>query len=225
MKIISPFKDYYDYLIHQYGEDKSIIYHRNHIVANDTISKECKKVLRSIPYYSKYSSQGEDNLRFRWLCVCGKYYLLVARGYEKTISGYKYSPYHLVTEKDIIDIRSDYSGGFSRNKIDTNYLVGFESPKLIEIHKFLKTPVFTWDGYGFGDYDVIDNQTRYRIPKLADYGIPSVLPPETIYTRLEYFLVNVMKDAPDSKPPVEIIDKYKITGHGFDLKQSFRHRK
>jgi hypothetical protein len=34
-----------------------------------------------------------------------------------------------------------------------------------------------------------------------------------------------MKESPDIKPPVEIHDKDKITGHGFDLKQSFRHRK
>lgn len=48
MKIISPFRDYYDYLSDQYGVDNNLIYHRNtEINISKTLGDEKAKLLRS----------------------------------------------------------------------------------------------------------------------------------------------------------------------------------
>lgn len=96
---------------------------------------------------------------------------------------------------------------------------------LVKLSKELGTPIFEYDGYDFGEYYIMDGNMYNKIPNLQELGIASVYSPEQLYQDLSYFIGNIMKDNPDINPPVIIEDIHKITGHGFDLKQSFRHRK
>lgn len=61
--------------------------------------------------------------------------------------------------------------------------------------------------------------------RLNDLGFAAIMSAEHAYQEIESYLVNVLRDNPDKIPPVQVEDKIKIGQHGFDLKQSFRHRK
>jgi hypothetical protein len=69
------------------------------------------------------------------------------------------------------------------------------------------------------------NMVSDRIPVLQDVGFASIMSAEQCYQEISHFLGNVLRESPDIKPLVEIDDKYKIIGAGFDTKTSFRHRK
>jgi hypothetical protein len=86
---------------------------------------------------------------------------------------------------------------------------------LVEWSRLLGAPVFTFD-----DRDVDTN-----VPILAHIGMPALRSAEWMYQDLSYFVGNLLRESPDVKPPVEVSDKDKIVEHGFDLRQSFRHRK
>lgn len=64
-----------------------------------------------------------------------------------------------------------------------------------------------------------------KTPRLKDLGLSSLYPAEALYQDIAYFVGNVLHPSPDLAPPVFIADKDKIVQYGFDLKQSFRHRK
>jgi hypothetical protein len=101
---------------------------------------------------------------------------------------------------------------------------------LIPIHNIINQPIFVVEFYGrqdldFGDFTYDGGVIRYYAPVLSELGFPSIYPAEQLYQDISYFIGNEMKPSPDIKPPVEISNDNKIEGHGFDLKQSFRHRK
>ncbi len=64
-----------------------------------------------------------------------------------------------------------------------------------------------------------------HVPILKDIGFNHVQSPEQTYQDISYYMANVLRENPDVVPPVKIADKDRIVQHGFDLKQSFRHRK
>lgn len=65
-----------------------------------------------------------------------------------------------------------------------------------------------------------------NIPRLTEYGFHNNIDAEQLYQNLEYWFGNLRHTpSPDLAPPVTLSDKDRIVQHGFDLKQSFRHRK
>ncbi len=230
MKIISDFKDYYDYLSHQYGVDESIVFNRKPIPNNDYTKSLIKETLDVVIEYKYtldnklYSVGGDKSSRYRWLSVNGILFLT----YQEKID-YIYYPFKLFTQEQ-------YDHFFPKEKYQfhkkiTNYeqLVGNKGfvEKLTKIHVKLNTPVFWFDYSGFGELLFVgdSNTSKFKAPMLSEIGLASVYPADKLFQDISYFIGNVMKESPDIKPPVEIHDKDKITGHGFDLKQSFRHRK
>ena len=63
------------------------------------------------------------------------------------------------------------------------------------------------------------------IPKLQDYGFPKEITAEDIAASADYFVRNLIHEVPDQAPINPMSEKEKILAHGFDLTQSFRHRK
>lgn len=106
------------------------------------------------------------------------------------------------------------------------YSGAHECPNLIHLHRALKAPVFhILDGgaeRGTKDYHYI---IPYRLPVLQEHGFAEVVDPYQMYQDLEYFIANTMNESPDMMPPTEMTNKERIVAAGFDLKQSFRHRK
>ena len=65
------------------------------------------------------------------------------------------------------------------------------------------------------------------ISPFKDYydWVAGIMSAEQCYQEISHFLGNVLRENPDTKPPVQVDDKHKIIGAGFDTKTSFRHRK
>lgn len=189
MKIISKFKDYYDYITHVYGIDELIIYNR--VPFNKDLLFRSGYNMPSISYWRTYKSLSDYS--FRWLCIMGEYYL------QSKLSN----------SNDDFKIIENFVR-ISQNNHDD----------LIKLHKELNSPVFAIVNVTWGTFHIDKN-----IPILSDSGIASIISPEQMYQQLSAFINSVLRDNVDTKPPVQIDDKYKLTQAGFDAKISFRHRK
>lgn len=151
--------------------------------------------------------------RFMWICVCGKYYLLVQ---------YKYEPFQVFTKEEFPTLYKNLitdTNSVTRRFLDYKYsdFVDRFDSNLVEIHKQLKQPVFLVDQYR----NIID-----RVPRLGDYDyFTKNFIPEQMWQNIYSFISNVIRENPDTKPPVEISNNDKIHKAGFDIKTSFRKSK
>lgn len=196
MRIISPFKDYYDYYSKLYGEDNAVTYNRQPFTIKQ--SEQFNKLLRPVHkdvLVTRYSSL--LNHSFTYLVVCNRVYSCVG---GKIISADEYKRLFLDYYRNI-GMKSNYRGGE-------------EYPQLTELSRFLNAPV----------YEVRSENRSYdlylNVPVLANTGIKTS--PGKMYTDIYYFIANVLRNSPDSSPPVEIGNKDRIVAHGFDLVSSFR---
>lgn len=213
MIIKSPFKDYYDFVAHQFGGgDPRVVYVRNRLKPlyhtagqaypdSLVVNTEylCEDDMR--PQEFRY---GIDFTKCSWLVICGKRYLLV----EENLYDLNSKPQMYSEEKN----RKRYIGSLSRAFVD--------------VAKQLRTPVFIVESIGYsrkvGRSHVL---VSTEIPILKNTGIASLISPYQMYQDIAYFVGNTLNDNPDITPPASVGEKDRIVGHGFDLKQSFRHRK
>ena len=228
MKIISKFKDYYDFIAYQYGQDNSIVYNRNPFkIANngnifESIKPATKSLYRHQNIYPSFPYQDiKQEYKFKWLIICGKKFLLVSEKQNCNL----YADYKLITIEQYNNFVELWSNFRKLPKYD--YYIGYNEVNqlYINISKFINQPIFelTSDVSLFGScISNIKDYYEFKLPILADYNISRVYSPERLYQDLSYFIGNTLKDTPDTKPPVEVTNKDKIIGHGFDLKTSFR---
>lgn len=225
MKIKSRFKDYYDYVAHAYGGgDERVTYVREplkdeqlEILSDDRVDFDCPGL-------------SETKSRVKYLVINGLVYVLLATIEDGVVTG----PYKLYTEEnfkdklDILSVRYRWSP-FNIKPGTPEYWARFfarENNAALAISKFIQQPVFLINSYG---YDYVLKKRRVvidkNIPVLSDYGIPHYIQPEQLYQDIAYFVSNKMVTSPDLEVHDNMTDKEKIVQHGFDLKQSFRHRK
>lgn len=222
MIIRSPFKDYYDYVGNVYGNDPSVTYIRNRIAPRSSSCPEVEGCLYiqnnreivTIPYPDSNTPVGH----FRWLVVCGKYFLLIS---TNDIT----RPYKIFTPEEnpgwVKSFTSRYSYWRMKGILDN---IGKQSQSLIDLSIDIKQPVFTIERNGYRGASSPEYIVNGDIPKLGELGLAKVYPAEQLYQDLEYFLMNTMKISPDTAIPSKMSDKEKIVQHGFDFVQSFRHR-
>lgn len=222
MKIISTIKDYYDYVAHIYGGgDPTIKYVRLPFTAvsgdsywhsRDAFDVPISKPMFDHRYINNYKKEYEYN-HLKWLSICGNRYLLVQEIHlgDWCVADKNKHPklWKAFTRRSLWNP--------DNNTSPTDY-IGAPEKELILISRKLKAPVFTYtvfDGYvSVGD----------KIPILKDMGIDKLIPPEQLYQDISYFVGNIMHESPDMMPPTKMTDREKIQQHGFDLRQSFRHR-
>lgn len=229
IKIKSRFKDYYDHVAYQYGGgDPKIVYNRNRLkpltVYGDLkydggidIEACPKRALYILSpgerYYNNLSSY-----QFKYLCIVGKWYLLVKAIWEDEFSVLNKDKHQEIFE-DLFPKRHRY--GQEGKTFD--YYVGCEDPELIEISRTLNTPVFCIEGYSW-----IWKEKKHlvhiegAIPTLGNLGVPAIYPAEQIYQDIAYFIGNKIHKSPDLSVPVQVGNADKIKQAGFDLKTSFR---
>jgi hypothetical protein len=227
MKIISKFKDYYDWVAQRYGGGDPL----NVWIRQDTVNKieglGLDYTNLKIPYVglspTGWSSTGSEwgwNLKF---CVLnGRAYPLV----QKWITTDRYKlektkePFRVLRENDpFIDfyLSSDNTGryGFLRRKEQINlWLEPKQSNTLIKAHQALKQPAFMI---------VNPEEASGRLPRLGELGFAAIFSAEQAYQNLSYFVGNYLRDSADLNPPAAVSDRDRIVQHGFDLKKSFRH--
>lgn len=228
MKIKSRFKDYYDFVAHQYGGgDPKVPYLRDRIMPlNNTgyslFESYVKFNLPNMPRLFKLDfSREKVKTEFKWLAVCGKAYLLI--GYTPPIG---FTEFHIINTKDdveVIEKLTKYQKYAWQNSIKrelSDYL-GTKSDILVDISMKIDQPVYII-GDIYNNHDVV---IESRIPVLEELGFASIIKPELLYQEIAYYISNVMVESADIKPPTIVSNKDRIQQYGFDLKQSFRHRK
>lgn len=237
MKIKSNFTDYYDYISNQYGGgDPKTIYIRHtvddSVLKNLSARRDLEKSFHIISdiYFS------EKIARFGYLACAGKLYILQRiaddiQFFYKNPANIDKSPdegsWKLLSQGDV-----DYYESLKsprRNRLNLpefsldalfKKIHGVENENVVELSKALKAPVFMFTrpySYTF--------EVSKHVPSLASMGMQAVVDPQSMYRDLEFFINNVLRDSPDLAPPVQVSDKDRVVQHGFDLKQSFRHRK
>lgn len=201
MKIISKLKDYYDHIQHTtyLGGDNQICYTRNKI---DKWTVELNKELQKYKFYPN----GNFRVGIKWLAIAEKRFLLITEDYNDN--------YKLINKKQ-------YEKYCKFNSFE--YYCGLIDPVITELSKKINQPVFTFNcidrDKGKSTYEIDED-----IPILSNLGLASFIDPLTMYNDIYFFIANVLRQNPDTVPPVELDNQYKILQHGFD-KQSFKHRK
>ncbi len=196
MYIISKWRDYYDYLSHIYGQDKSIVYDRRpfHRPPPPEYSSSIKIEQKNLPQFpSKVIGISEfNNYDFKLVSICSKPFLLVKVAYTGNFTLYEKSKFPEALYKSLTKRHF-----FSKESYLTQ--LGKESSALLEVSKKLNAPVFSLETSYRNDAAYVD----YNIPILSDLG-------------------NTIKPSPDTTVNDTMNSKEKIVSHGFDLKQSFR---
>lgn len=223
MKISSKFKDYYDYVAHQFGGgDPKVLYLRNPIPSED-----CSVQLKSKNRIFQLSNYYKEKISYKYLAIAGKLYVLRAESLDDgTLS---FTEHKLFTRENFPEFYDKTEKKANRwwwsfRNVTEEDVIGVESPELTEIAKKIRQPVFminliTADRQGYTFH--IDT----NIPILQDYKIPHIISAEQMYQNIAYYMTNKMQDSPDLSVPAISSDKEKALQHGFDTKQSFRHRK
>ena len=234
MIITSTFKDYYDYVAHNFGGgDPLVRYIRNRVTSDkhdkDPGVMEGVKVGKPAEMPKAY----DKDIRFAAVIIVGKVFPVWKRpisqetakegspaypGVDKMeefqVCSQEYHPDMFVRAYD----KYSYLGEAVRSGKGTDQVF----PWALELCKQLRHPVlFVWNTGWMG------NKVDKNIPKLAAMGFINVYPAEQIYQDIAYFVGNVINESPDiqpaGKPPQT--NEEKIEAHGFDKRISFRHRK
>jgi hypothetical protein len=199
VKIASNFKDFYDYVAWQYdGGDPTFLYLRHRSV-------DSRKVIARDDCPPGIDVEKTSRLKlYEYLFFCGDVYCV----HEEKIT-------HKI--KAVSPCGDCFSCRITKNSkcANRNVLIVEDLKKIALKHN---EPVFQYV-WGCGEGEI-------WVPTLKDLHFDKVcgISPEMVYHRIEDYKRNVLT------PVVEISgtnqsDKEKTVAHGFDVKQSFRHRK
>lgn len=195
MRIISKFKDYFDYYNTIYGVDNNVILDRRNYIDCTSLEKEVISNINKNLLYIK-----RQEFIYEFLFFCGKVYMIV----DNNIICEKGSYFH--------SFILDSDGIFNEDKSIKS------SRSLDYLHKKFNTPYFIITLYDKGFY-------YDGIPILKEIGgFCSLYSADMAYKTIYTYIQQKMNDNPDNRPPVELDDKYKIHKAGFD-NNSFKHRK
>ena len=225
MKILSKFKDYYDYVEYLYsqeGGDPTNTYARRDVEGGDEYSSDWFSIeargeipAKPSPKVDAYWGRKPDPFPwiYKWCSVCGKLYLLVAE--EPGVNPPKYK---LITETHrSLSLVYTRSPGYWFKEPTIKELIAVPNPACIEVSKKLQIPVFILEDPCYRRHVTL-NRT---VPNLGELGFASFIPAEQMYQEISMFLTS-LKDNPDSLPPTKVSDRDRFTQKGFDAKISFR---
>lgn len=236
MKIKSNFKDYYDFVGHQYGGgDPMTTYARDRIAppkrfcaSGDAIESGVTVTVSRFPGILKTHSIG--GYRCSVLACAGKGYLVVKKWPDLYSAPVREDEFRILSRNEHPDLVEAIEKGTriqsllnERARTVEDYL-GVPSEGFVEASRALNAPVFMIEHVSAANNGVTLHVSG-KIPVLANLGMSARVAPEQMFQDLEYFIGNVMRVSPDLAPPVVVADKDRIVQHGFDLKTSFRTRK
>jgi len=244
MRIRSRFKDYYDYIQHIYGggdpnlvynreiiedpDGKKATYHPRGVVSGSgfCLPKEFdQESLHHIPndwsstgsyLHVSFIKEGESVKLYKSLAVAGRMFILQQEKLGVRDVDSVYGAYGKVVHDWHVVDRLEIKHSYGPPSI---YQSGHEIPALMELSKHVKAPVFVYDQH---DRTV---RVEVRVPSLGDLGLAAFVPADQLYQELAMFMGKLYSDNPDMMPAVEQTNIQKVEAHGFDKKQSFRHRK
>ena len=218
MKIISKYKDYYDYLVGTYGIDPVMVYDRR------------------FDYCERYFEFPSDALKEMKVYIAGKIYVIQIYKGEFYHTPQELMDLHFKMKKDGLDVYISRTYGHRWWK-DRNKPPGLEffqrefdedNHKDTNINFILRTPIVvstTWKDKADWKIDKVRDQivsSYYSSILLKDYGFPKWYTADEMYQKICTF-ISYLKDHPEIPNKQSNIEK--LLSHGFDKKKSFRHRK
>lgn len=193
MKIISKYKDYYDFIAGIYGIDSAIIYDRH-------FQKVSEKSTEKVVIWEKASIENTVAERYfaTWLfAICGKFYFIAKCDNQFYFGGegWELLPNIIQLPTSYSCRKSDYSLGSGWHLKETDLNDKYGCPILL-----LKTPFMP----------------KFKNPKLADYGFAKFIDAKDMFAIISTWLVK--EDIViDNRTDIE-----KLQNAGFDKITSFR---
>jgi hypothetical protein len=239
MYIISKKKDYYDGVAGTTGIDKTIVYDRQIIEIDE---KDYPQIFKrgnswtnkkSTPFCNLNNTSIKRELRIAGVYAhiapfvigfCGKLYVGWKLYSEDTSRRSPYTDKELITTitydneniKNLVEQHYWWGGNFEDN---LNYVLTYDP---IEFFREFNVPVFVYDS-DYGRMDIPrswNNNPKFFInPLLKEYQFYKIFDAVQAFQEISMFLSGVLGNK--EKEIVQVADKYKIAGHGFD-KWSFR---
>lgn len=242
MKIISKYKDYYDSAL-GFGIEKDRFFYREekeiefaNFSNNLNIEKYFNYLIKNEPQYNYYYLRNiskELNIKIldikeNLLFFCGKCYpFLVLNVEQKNLKIEKKHFYDFVSFENFLKENTNNNVVFDKlwfdNKEKFKNFFNLKVDDDYEIYHYLKSCYFilSYNNSMFGI-----NIKNYKItvyPELKSIGFQKNKNSYECLQEISQFLFGVLTS--NENKTIEIDDKYKIEGHGFDLKESFRKRK
>ena len=221
MKIISPFKDYYDNVSHQYRDDELLFIRKPN-------TKPFKKDIRVPSYARDLKGKPHDaRLEFQVIGFCGHLYpvLAVSHAYSWGYSATGFEKFHLYSldEYDEAIKRFNFQVAkdstwrwrtydFDTSKKDVKEFFELKDKDLLDVFEQEQTPIF-----------IYTHENREPVIKtnhfLKPFDFVKIKDPYTAHQELAMYVGGVLRQP--ERPMVQITDADKIHKHGFD-KWSFR---
>lgn len=214
MKLHSDFHDYYDNAI-GYGVDEKIHYNRyqkevfinlkSHLNRpfhrNSGLIGFCGKTYPFIELH-KYDRNFEDE--YHW----GEFNIVETR------FAFSEDDY-LETEREWSDFSDEfhsylYSGDLKIRQFFIDWVLNSD-----EIFLEHKVPIWTAKFY-------VEEPNGILNPRLREFGFEKIKDPLAAFQEISMYLANILVE---QKEIDSVDDRHRIEQHGFDIKQSFRHRK
>lgn len=234
MKIISNFKDYYDYLQGIYGQDEKIVYERIVATKNNGYKRDDKWVKQG--HKPDHSVLTNDYYFYR-LAICGllycvyyynkKFYFFSKS--EQSSRGYLTGGYYIrriMGQKNLTPNEKLIKELFSKMGTSKREFITDNRDKFADDLYYIQDHLTETNINEKENCPVIllNATARYRSEgtagvknvKLSDYGIPQIVSPNDMYITISGFLSREKKIV-DKRTDIE-----KLTSKGFDKKTSFR---
>ena len=220
MKIISTYKDYYDYLSGIWGVDPLIVLDRRRFSIPFFLKSETGKLEFYIAGYKVDGLYKEGHIYF------GEELNQFDCDLKTKERKFKY--WNLSGKEDYLNSKLEdivivitNSERFYMNHIDNHILSKKVIPDIHNLNEKYNCPIFLANKANYGEHSFeFDN---YPYPILRDLNIPSILPPEDIYKKLSDW-ISLQKTKSESTVDNRT-NNQKIEGKGFDTKTSFRNIK
>lgn len=248
MIIVSKFKDYYDHIGYVYGQDPGIQYRRMGAEPEEFTSSGYNGKpytwkghtfsiqVRTEPELNRLRIPSEfrwnrkkmpyDEARWYtdWICVAGVVYPVVGRRDSTRAWDLRLSEKEKEEARAIKPtlVTPNHPLWEAMGEENQRNLAPYTSAAMTDIQIKAQMPVLRLDNpWTKRDWFTIECE----VPVLAEYGFPGVVDAGHIWQEISHFVVNVMRGHPDALPASSQTNNDKIQAAGFDLKQSFRHRK
>lgn len=242
MRIKSKFKDYYDYIAHRYGGgDPRVVYIRGMVGGGfgprgnrsnsdlwKRLYRDAKSVHPVFQHWFFYEDSGQQTsghprvvIDRALLIVAGRCFPLIGTPRPPSKGGMAWC-----IDTWMMANRTRRFPPFRRSRKTPVLLpeFGIESQPWIEFCQVAQAPVFILRSC-FRTWEVDDIGIEPMVPTLAYLGLPALMSAEDVYQQIAYYVGNVCRESPDIRPPVEVRNRDKIVGHGFDPVTSFRSMK
>lgn len=236
MRILSDFKDYYDYA-QSFGQDPTLVFNRveeEHSSSKEKKSPEVFKgfkskklptILDSLLNFETSNNQKRLSISCFFVVLCGKLYPVVKVSELNSLPGvYEKSLAYFYDKEELVDYFNKMPESLSYYQVqcceflDLIYRPSYKTREqlardvLFESCVENKKSLFSIEKRHF-QYYLIENIN------LKEISFNKLLSGDQVYQELEMFL-GLLKS---QEPPVQVSNKDKIVAHGFDNK-SFKHR-